>query len=488
MSVSITRSGLLVSVSGLTQEMREALQAQTQYKHHSMEPDGMGGIKPANVMRRLWATASDGSLLTNAGFVARIYRVVESMGGEVVSYERADRPDRVLVPDMSRVDCSTWREGQVEMLSSFVAHEGGLIVSPTGSGKSYGLREICAMYPDARVVIAAPGIDPCRKAAQYVRERLPGQVGEIGGGRRSSKRITVSTFNSLTKVDYFNEIDILIVDEVHRAPAKSYAEVLGAMGAPIKRFGFTATADGRYDKAELVNEGLFGPTLVEIPYYEAVARGEVVPIHCIVHQHSLGPSREHISSIKSIPRRDKLALWRNDQRNRLVVDDVRQVLEEDPDAQVLVLVSKVDHLYHLYQYLQQMGFVAVTGNLSKKKVQEYQRIGVPITYHAITNIKKRDWQRRQFETGQLRRVIATEVWSQAVSADECSVTFFAAGSGSSISCLQTLGRASRVDSERGKTLGTVVVYRDMFHPAYQRRADTLIRSIKKQGHSVTVVS
>ena len=487
MSVAISRSGLLVSVSGLTRQMRESLQSQLQYTQHGMAPDGRGGLKAAPVNRRLWANAQDGSLLTNCGFVSRIYQTVESMGDQVTDYKRIDRPDRVLEPDMTQVDASTWRKGQVEMLSKFVGHEGGLIVSPTGSGKSYGMREICAMYPDARIVIAGPGVDACRTVARYIRERLPGQVGEIGGGKRGTSRITVSTFNSLSKVDYFNEIDILIVDEVHRAPAKTYAEILGAMGAPIKRFGFTATADGRYDKAELVNEGLFGPILVEIPYYEAVARGEVVPIHCIVHQHCHGPSKEHIASIRSITRRDKLALWRNAARNKMIADDVQQVLDRDPNAQVLVLVSKIDHLYQLLAYLQPMGFVSVTGNLSKKKVQEYQRQGVPITYHAITNNKKRDWQRREFEQGRLRRVIATEVWSQAVSADECSVTFFAVGSGSSISCLQTLGRASRVDNERGKTLGTVVVYRDMFHPAYTRRADTLIRAIKKHGHQVTLV-
>ena len=487
MSILIERSGLLVVVHGLAPQMAESLQAQLQYTYHSMEPNGRGGMKAVSEVRRLWAMRDDGSLLTDCGFVSRIHSTVEAMGGQVTRYDRVDRPPIELHPRLDLVDASTWREGQVQMLSTFAGHEGGLIVSPTGSGKSYGMREICAMYPDARIVITAPGVDAVATVARYVRERLPGQVGQMGGGRRSTKRITVATFNSLTKVDYFNEIDILIADEVHRAPAKTYAEAIGAMSSPYKRFGFTATPEGRSDKSELVNEGLFGPILVDIPYYEAVERGEVVPIHCIVHEHWNGPNPELLASIKNIVRRDKRALWRNEHRNRMIADDISQILTANPDTQILVLVAKVEHLYNLLQIMQPMGFEAVTGNLTKKDVHKYQKRGVPITYHAITNIRKRDWQRREFEQGRLRRVIATEVWSQSVSANECSVTYFASGSGASIACLQTLGRASRVDDDRGKTLGTVIVPRDMFYKGYQARSDKLIRAIRKQGHQITTV-
>jgi len=483
MSVSITRRGILVSVSGLTRQMAESLQAQLQYSHKSMDK---GRVAQTDV-RRLWAMQDDGSLLTNCGFVFLVYRVVESMGGKVESYKRIDRQDISLKPDMSQVDSSTWREGQREMLSTFVANEGGLIVSPTGSGKSYGMREICAMYKDARIVIAAPGVDSVETVARYVRDRLPGQVGQVGGARRSTNRVTCSTFDSLVKVDHFDEIDILVVDEVHRAPAKSYAEILGSLSSPLKRFGFTATDSGRSDNAELVNTGLFGPVLVDIPYYTAVERGEVVPIHCIVHEHNFGPSPQHIKSIQSIPRRDKLAIWRNDARNRMIVEDIKQIIDRDPDTQILVLTAKVDHLYQLFRMLEPLGFEPVTGNLTKKKVEEYQRRGVPITYKAITNNKKRNWQRRRFEIGEMRRVIATEVWSQSVSSNECSVSYFASGSGASIVCLQTIGRTSRVDGDRGKTHGTVIVPRDMFYPAYKARSDKLIRAIKRQGHKVTVV-
>lgn len=487
--MKIKRYGCLIAVEGLPPLVEEELKRQLIYTHQSMEPDGRGRMKSVSEDRRLWHVQDDGALVMNCGFVPRIYRVVEQMGHKVESYERFDRADRVLTPDVSKIDAASLRQGQREMLPRIVAHEGGIIVSPTGTGKSYGIREICSMYADARILIAAPGIDAVGTLARYLRPRLPGQVGELGDGKCNTKRVTVSTFESALKVDRFNEIDILLVDEVHHAPAASYAEIMIAFTSPLKRFGFTATHGDRSDGADLVNEGLFGPVVMEVPYYVAVARGEIVPIHVIVHEHQKGPPYKTTKAMRQWVRKDRLALWRNGLRNRMIAKDVLGVVQANPDSQILVICSKIEHQAFLHRELSSLGldFTPVTGNLVKKDIQKLQRAGVPIDYHWIMKKKRRGWLRHEFEEGRLKYALATEVWTKAISATQCEFLFYASGTGASNTVRQAAGRTSRTDNDLEGKVGTVIVYRDSFNKTYKARSDKLIRALKKEGHKITVV-
>lgn len=479
--VTLKRSGILVAAYGLSPEIRDRLTAAMEYDHRAMGPDGRGGLQMVVTRRRLWSMQDDGSLLFQCGFVPTAYRIVEAAGGRVVEYLRLDRRPEIEY-DLSRLDVDNLREGQTQMISAFVAHEGGLIVSPTGSGKSYGMREICAMYPGLNIIIAAPGIEAVATLNRYLSEKFPGEVGQMGGGKKHTRRITISTFDSLMKVETLDKTDILIVDEVHRAPAAKYATSIAACTYAVKRFGFTATAEGRGDGAELMNTGMFGDVVLDIGFYEAESRGEVAPVHVIVHEHKRGPSGEVLKSMQQA-NKDRKAIWRNDGRNRLIRDDVLSLLEGPDDLQVLVIVSKAEHAYALGALLPD--FQIVTGNLDKKARGRLQRRGINLEEQGVCSKKDRDELRTQFERGELRRVIATEIWSASVSSDDCDIVVFASGSGSTITFLQSVGRGTRVKA--GKLLTTCLVYRDMFAPAYKARSDKLISAAKKQGHKITVV-
>ena len=352
------------------------------------------------------------------------------------------------------------------------------------SGKSYGMREICAIYPDKNIIIAAPGIESVATLNRYLSEKFPGQVGQVGGGKRHTRRITIATFDSLMKVDTLGDTDILIVDEVHRAPAAKYAISIAACVSAVKRFGFTATADGRGDGAELLNTGMFGDIVLNIAFYEAAGRGEVVPVHLIIHEHTKGPNGEMLKNMQQA-NKDRRAIWRNDERNRLIANDARSLAEAADDPQILIIVGKAEHAYALGKLLPD--FRIVTGDLDKKAREKLARRGVDFETQGVCSKKDREAFRGQFEQGKLRRVIATEIWSASVSSNDCDIVIFASGSGSTITFLQSLGRGTRVNKETDKQITTGVVYRDMFAPAYKARSDKLIKAAKSQGHQMTKV-
>lgn len=484
MTVELRRSGVLVSAYGVPPEPLLAMQHYMTYMRKNMVQE-RGQSRTVMMPTRQWMMQEDGSLLFPCGFVPRVCGLLHAYGVPISGYYRYDRHDTLRL-DLSEVKCTTLRPEQVQMLEAVSENEGGQLISPTGSGKSYGMQEICAMYPEARIVICAPGRETVSTMCRYLQERFGKDgVGQVGGGKRHSRRITVSTFNSVLKIDQVDKTDILLADEGHRTPATLYENNLMSVISPVKRFMFTATPEGRYDNAELVMESLFGPVLVDVPFQQSVANGSVLPVHIIVKDQPHGPPDNELRRLPSGPFRDRVALWRNNARNQMIAEDVRQVMSTYDDPQVLVLVEKTEHALVLHKLMPD--FELVHGTIDAKRKKQLAKQMLIDEDEDLMTPKQRDEMRRRFETGEARRVLATQVFSTGVSADQCQIVAIASGSGSVIQFLQSLGRAARRSDATGKTHATAMIWRDIFSPLYEGRAQRLITAATKERHYMTRV-
>jgi superfamily II DNA or RNA helicase len=136
----------------------------------------------------------------------------------------------------------------------------GVVVLPTGAGKSYvALRAIIACGRSALVVV--PTIDLVQQWARDLGERLGMVVGQYGGGERSLAPVTVATYDSAILFMPFHgaRFGLLVCDECHHLPAAVNATVAEACLAPW-RLGLTATperADGMHGRLD----ELLGPII-----------------------------------------------------------------------------------------------------------------------------------------------------------------------------------------------------------------------------------
>lgn len=483
MEVRFVRFGVLVAAYGIVGHLREQLKMALEY-YRLVSEIVMGKPITKAIPARMWSERPDGSMLFYAGYLSKVCGILQANGITTWGYERLDRKEK-LVPDLTHVQLEKMRPEQLRMLEAIVGWDSGQVIAPTGVGKSVFCGELCALYPQARIVLAAPTIDTVATLMRYLSERLGEPVGQVGGGKKRSQRVTVSTYDSIQAVSGIDKCDILVVDEAHRAGAEDHAKRFAAVHFPEKRFGLTATAgDMRSDKAGWLVEGLFGPVILEISYQEAIASGSVVPLELVVHENQRGPSQATAQACRTQADKDRLAVWTNHERNRLIAEDVEKMRKLLGEPQTLVLVDRLEHLLALKQFLPD--YEVAYGKLQKKQIARLnRRHGHALTSEDDISIKERDVIRKRFETGEARKVLATSVFATGVSSNSCGLVAFASGSGAPIAFIQSLGRGSRTDASTGKEYAVCLMWEDTFNYTYKARSRKLIAAAAKAEHHIT---
>ncbi|GIX05633.1 MAG: helicase [Candidatus Poribacteria bacterium] len=126
----------------------------------------------------------------------------------------------------------------------------GVIVLPTGAGKSYAaLMAIDRARRDTLVV--APTLDLVAQWYELLETGFRREVGVLGGGEHRVCPITVSTYDSahLHMEHLGARFGLIVFDECHHLPGETYSFAALASLAPF-RLGLTATperADGRHE-------------------------------------------------------------------------------------------------------------------------------------------------------------------------------------------------------------------------------------------------
>jgi superfamily II DNA or RNA helicase len=161
-----------------------------------------------------------------------------------------------------------WRElalrayQQAALLAWQLADERGLLVMPTGSGKTrVALSAIAAA--GCRTLCLVPTRALLQQWLAQLRAAYAGPIGCLGDGQRAIEAVTVSTFESAYRLmpSIGNRFELLIVDEAHHFGVGVRDEALEMCLAP-RRLGLTATPP---DAAALHRLGdLVGPIVYEI--------------------------------------------------------------------------------------------------------------------------------------------------------------------------------------------------------------------------------
>ena len=151
------------------------------------------------------------------------------------------------------------REYQEEALASWWGQGGrGLVVLPTGTGKSYVAQLAMARVRRSTLVVA-PTIDLMEQWARQLEAAFGIRVGLLGGGSREVLPVTVSTYDSAAMMMDFigNRFGLLVVDECHHLPGPAYQQLARFAIAPY-RLGLSATPE-RPDGGDAVLDELLGP-------------------------------------------------------------------------------------------------------------------------------------------------------------------------------------------------------------------------------------
>lgn len=142
-------------------------------------------------------------------------------------------------------------EVQLKYVTNGIMNHRGVMLSSTGSGKSFMMYLFCIYYLELleipKILIIVPTTSlVSQMATDFESYGMDlSMIHQITGGseKQSLAPITVSTWQSIYKMpeSYLNQYNMVLADECHGAEAKSLTRILECMKDCKYRFGFTGT-------------------------------------------------------------------------------------------------------------------------------------------------------------------------------------------------------------------------------------------------------
>ena len=181
------------------------------------------------------------------------------------------------------------RDYQLKAIHNIIQNHRGLILSPTGSGKSFIIyalvRYFLHLFEHEKILIVVPTTSLVEQMYSDFAEYgwFPDEHCHklyAGSEKNTKKEVIISTWQSIYKLDkrYFNQFGAVFVDEAHLAKAKSLTGIMTKLHNCKHRIGLTGTLDGT-EVHRLVLEGLFSVHEKVTTTSELIERKELSNIH-----------------------------------------------------------------------------------------------------------------------------------------------------------------------------------------------------------------
>jgi superfamily II DNA or RNA helicase len=196
-----------------------------------------------------------------------------------------------------------------------------LFIVPTKELRFQTAREFRLMLPDTNIVEYASGV----------------KAGDV----------TVALFQSLHRIkdkNWFNQFDVVLADESHKLPAKTFEAVMKKCPARY-RIGFSGTAFGDTEVRDYTLMAHTGPRLIKVRSAELIERGVSAKPKVVFLKSESEPIPERV-----FHKAARFGVTYNESRNNQIINLILK-LRKKGDT-ILVLTPYKRHGYELYNSLE----------------------------------------------------------------------------------------------------------------------------------------
>ena len=406
--------------------------------------------------------------------LAMHYReVVDHLDADGVGYED-DVLDLVPTPPLS-ADLDL-RPYQRDALERWATDRRGVLVLPTGAGKTYlGMAAIEAV--DGPTFVVVPTLD---LVDQWTEELavFDVDVGEYTGREKRLGPITVSTYDSAYAHAgrLGNRFSLVVFDEVHHLAAEGYRHVAEFFAAP-SRLGLTATYE-REDGEHEVLTGLLGGKVYEVETEELA--GEYLAEHTVERiDVDLTPEEqeaydEHAETFRDYLRSSNVRMDGPSDFQKVVLrsgNDPRawEAVRARNAARKIAYGSeaKLDELATLLERHREDRIVVFTryNDLVDAVVE---RFFVPPITHETGKAERRQILRK-FREGDYSAIVSSRVLDEGIDVPDANVGIILSGSGSTREYRQRLGRILRPSGDVARLYEIVSAGTGEVSASYRRK-------------------
>lgn len=372
--------------------------------------------------------------ITYQGFVDTIIQALVESG---CAFDLEDKRSAIsafntaLKPDFSLM--KGFRFSQEKLLTTFLsADRSGLLGAPTRYGKTTLMINTIRAYPNANIVVIAPGVDLVRQLYKDItgeRGIKDREVKLICSGSKTkymsfeTNGVTICSADSLDKVDGGTP-DIVLADEPHALVTQTRLPLIDKF-TKARRYGFGATLKGRYDGRDKLITGVFGPVITQRTYKEAVEEGAICPISVIF-------VRVPVTPIYSYDRDGcyNECLFKSSKMANLTSILCNEIIPEDWQTLIFIKHEEQADLY--------MNIIGTDTTVAMAKRM---------------SSKERDVITEKMRTNQIKRCLCTKIYVQGVTFSDVRVLINAEAGGNNTSAIQKPGRLAEI--RPGKKCGIV---------------------------------
>ena len=325
---------------------------------------------------------------------------------------------------------------QVKAVENMLSQKRGIIVSPTGSGKSLMIFLMLRWFLEnssKNVLIVVPTTSLVSQMygdfLDYANQdkALDKMIHCIFSGKEkiNNQRIIISTWQSIYKMpaSWFDDFGMVVGDEAHAFKAKSLTSLMTKMRDCEYRIGTTGTIPDNTQVHKLVLEGLFGPLYYSTTTKALMDEGTLaeLKINMLILKHSETACR---AIVKKTYQEEIDYIVSHEKRNNFITN-----LALDLDGNTLILFNYVDkHGKPLFKMI-------------KEKAHERRKIFY-VSGETKTDI--REDVRKITETQKNAIIVASlGTFSTGINIKNLHNIVFASPSKSQIKVLQSIGRGLR---------------------------------------------
>lgn len=381
----------------------------------------------------------------------------------MLAANRVPRYDRLRLQPALSFD--TYRHQQEALEAWKGANGRGLVVLPTGAGKSLiGILAIAWAGRSSLVVV--PTIDLMHQWYALLRAAFPDfEIGLIGGGYYEVRGLSVATYDSAAiYMDRLgNRFGTVVFDEVHHLPSDFYRTIAEFSIAPF-RLGLSATPE-RSDQRHIDLIDLVGPVVYRKEAGElagdVLAPFKINRIYVDLSEGEREAYEQALALRNNFLRDHNIALsslhgWRNFVMLSARSQEGRRAMRAHREARRLAHAApaKLRALESLLaEFVHEKIIIFTEDNSSAYEIS--QRFLIPCITHQ-TRVKERHDTLWSFKQGEYRAVVTSRVLNEGVDVPDASVGIILSGSATNREFVQRLGRILRRGENKRAVLFEVI--------------------------------
>lgn len=313
----------------------------------------------------------------------------------------------------------------------------GIIVAPTGSGKSIIIAMLIKAM-ECKTLVVVPSLE----LKTQLTKTLQSMFLVENSNSYFDQYVTVENVDSLDTT-YVTDYGCVIIDEFHHSGAATYQKLNKvAWKNTYYKFGLTATPFRSKDNERLLLESVLSEVIFNLPYKTAVSSCHIVPLEA------------YTIPLAKVKYNDTKSTWgavysthivHREDRNQKIIDFAINV-GHDKQRSVLILVKQIKHGEILQQMLYDRGVDSSFANGEDSNSNDF--------------IYK-------FSLGKTRILIASSIVGEGVDTRAAEYIVLAGGVGKSkIAIMQNCGRSLRIYTDKlhgEKQSGKVIIFDDNNH-------------------------